>query len=189
MRKVVLDTLMSLDGYFTDSKNQIEWFPPFEEEAFAWSHDVLTRAGQLIFGRTTYEEFSQFFPTVDAVAAGWDPYIPKQLNVLPKIIFSTTLKEAAWKPSTIVRTDPAQEVAKLKKGTGKDIVVIGSGSIVSALIKAGLVDEFRLRVIPIILGSGKSLFHANGEQRPLTLVEAKTFKSGVQALYYVPKHQ
>jgi len=187
MRRVVLDSLMSLDGYYTDSKNQIDWFPQFDEEDFAWSHDVLTRAGLLAFGRTTYEEFSKFFPTVDPVSAGWDPYIPKQLNELPKIVFSTSLKEAAWKPSTIVRTDPAKEIARLKNEPGKDIVIIGSGSIVSEVVRYGLVDEFRIRVLPIILGAGKPLLKNQSKQLPLKLVEAKTFKSGVQALYYIPK--
>lgn len=186
MRKVVLDSLMSLDGYYTDLNNQIEWFPQFDDEAFAWSHDILTRADLLVFGRRTYEEFSTFFPTVDPVSAGWDPYIPKRLNELHKLIFSTTLKEATWKPSSIVRTDPVKEVARLKNQTGKDMVVIGSGTIVADLVRAGLVDEFRLRIIPIILGSGKSLFNDQHDQRKLTLVESKTFKSGVQALYYVP---
>ncbi len=187
MRKVVLDSLMSLDGYYTDIKNQIEWFPQFEDEDFAWSHDILTRADLLAFGRTTYEEFSRFFPTVEPVSAGWDPYIPKQLNELHKLVFSTTLKDATWKPSTIVRTDPAMEIARLKNQTGKDILVIGSGTIVADLVRAGLVDEFRLRILPIILGSGKSLFKDQRGQRKLTLVESKTFKSGVQALYYVPR--
>jgi len=178
---------MSLDGYYTDSKNQIEWFPDFGDEDFAWSHDILTRAGSLVFGRTTYEEFSKIFPKMDAATAGWDPYIPKQLNELPKFVFSTTLKDATWKPSIIIRKDPVHEVARMKNEMGKDIVVIGSGSIVAELIRAGLVDEFRLRVLPLILGSGKSLFKGQREQQLLSLLEAKTFKSGVQALYYVPR--
>jgi len=186
MRRLVLDSLMSLDGYFTDSQNQIDWFPKFEDEDFAWSHDILTRADLLVFGRTTFEEFSRFFPTVDAVSAGWDPYIPKKLNELPKLIFSTTMKEATWKPSIIIRTDPAREIARLKKQPGEDIVVIGSGTIVANLVRAGLVDEFRLRVIPVILGSGKLLFKDQAGQRQLKLIESKTFKSGVQALCYRP---
>ena len=186
MRKVVLDSLMSIDGYYTDLKNQIEWFPRFEDEDFAWSHDILTRADLLVFGRRTYEEFSTFFPTVDPVSAGWDPYIPKQLNELHKLVFSTTLKETTWKPSSIARTDPATEIARLKKQPGKDMVVIGSGTIVADLVRAGLVDELKLRIIPVILGSGKSLFKDQNDPRKMKLVESKTFKSGVQALYYVP---
>lgn len=185
MRRVVLDTIMSLDGYFTDSKNEIEWFQ-FEEGDMKWSHDILTTAGTLVFGRTTYLEFSKIWPKMDAISAGWDPYIVDSLNKLPKTIFSTTLKKGEWGPSTIVKTDPAKEVSRLKKGTGKDILIIGSGSIVNSLLRAGLVDQFYLRVQPIILGSGKSLFKDMLTQLPLTLVEAKTFKSGVQALHYTP---
>ncbi|MCL4446857.1 MAG: dihydrofolate reductase family protein [Thermoplasmatales archaeon] len=189
MRRVVLDSLMSLDGYYTDSKNQIEWFLPFEEEDLAWSHDILTSAGLLVFGRTTYEEFSKFFPKLDAAATGWDPYVVERLNNLPKLVFSTTLKEGEWKPSNIVRTDPAQEISRLKKGTGKEIEIIGSGSIAAAIVRAGLVDEYRIRVQPILLGSGKHLFENQGELRRLRLVEARSFKSGVTALHYVPQRE
>ncbi len=187
MRRVVLDSLMSLDGYYTDSKNQIEWFLPFEEEDLAWSHEILTSAGLLVLGRTTYDEFSRFFPTLDADATGWDPYVVEQLNRLPKVVFSTTLNDAEWKPSTIVRTDPTQEIARLKQGTGKDIEIIGSGSIAAAAIRAGLIDEYRIRIQPIILGSGKLLFQNQDEQRRLTLLEVKSFKSGVTALHYIPR--
>jgi dihydrofolate reductase len=187
MRKVVLDTLMSLDGYYTDAKNTVDWFAPFEEDDLAWSHDVLTRVGLLVFGRTTYEEFGSFFPTLDAAAQGWDPYIPERLNALPKVVFSTTLKEPTWKPVTVVRTDPVAEIARLKEGSGKEINIVGSGSIVSAAVEAGLVDEFWLRVQPILLGSGKPIFPELPDHRPLTLVESKAFKSGVLGLHYVPR--
>jgi dihydrofolate reductase len=186
MRKVVIETLMSLDGHYTDTKNQIDWFQ-FEDEDAAWSHNVLSRAGLLVFGRTTYEEFSKFFPTLDATAAGWDPYIPQQLNGLPKLVFSSSLKDAAWKPVTISSKDPAEEIKQLKRGDGKDILIVGSGSIVTAVARAGLVDEYWLRVVPIILGSGKPLFRNPERRSRLELVEARSFKHGTLGLHYVPR--
>lgn len=183
MRKVVLDSIMSLDGYYTDSKNQIDWFQ-FEDEDLAWSHDILSRVGLLVFGRTTYVEFSKFWPTVNAKETGWDPFIVEQLNNLPKLVFSTSLEEAAWEPATIVRTDPVKEISRLKKGEGRDINIIGSGSIVAAIVSAGLVDEFRLRIQPVILGSGRLLFKDPGSLQQLTLIDAKPFKTGVLSLHY-----
>lgn len=187
MRKVVLDSLMSLDGYYTDAKSQIDWFE-FDDADMAWSHDALSNIGTLVFGRKTYEEFSEVFPKMqDPVSKGWDPFIPQTLNALPKVVFSRQLKEGNWKPVTIVRTDPVTEVARLKAGTGKDIQVVGSGSIVSAIVRAGLVDDFRLRVQPILLGSGRALFPDQAERLRLKLVSAKPFASGVLGLRYEPR--
>ncbi len=187
MRKVMLDSLVSLDGYYTDAKSQIDWFE-FDDADMAWSHDALRSVGTLVFGRTTYEEFSQVFPKMkDPAAQGWDPFIPETLNALPKIVFSKHLQEGSWKPVTIVRSDPVKEVARLKEGSGKDIQIVGSGSIVSAIVRAGLVDDFRLRVQPILLGSGRSLFPDQAERLRLKLVNAQPFKSGVLGLQYEPR--
>lgn len=184
MRKIVLDSIMSLDGCYTDGKSQIDWFD-FVDEDMTWSHDILTRAGTLVFGRTTYEDFSGVFPAMDPAKTGFDPYIVERLNTLPKVVFSKTLKEGNWKPATIARTDPGEELARMKRGEGKDILILGSGSIVSAAVRAGVVDEYRLRVEPIVLGTGKSLFQDPKERRRLKLVKSWTFPSGVLGLHYV----
>jgi len=187
MRKVVIDSLVSLDGFYTDAKSQIDWFE-FEDEDMAWSHDALSNIGTLVFGRKTYEEFSGVFPKMkEKLPEGWDPFIPESLNALPKVVFSKTLKEGSWKPVTIVGTDPVKEIARLKEGTGKDIEIIGSGSVVSAAVRAGLVDEFRLRVQPVLLGSGRALFPDRAERLRLKLVNARPFKSGVLGLHYEPR--
>ncbi len=187
MRRVILDSLVSLDGYYTDAKSQVDWFE-MEDEDMAWSHDALSTTGTLVFGRKTYEEFAGIFPKMkDPAAMGWDPYIPESLNALPKIVFSKSLREGSWKPVTIVRTDPVTEIARLKQGTGKDIQIVGSGSIVSAAVRAGLVDEYRLRVQPILLGSGRLLFPDAAARHRMKLVEAKPFKTGVLGLRYEPR--
>jgi dihydrofolate reductase len=183
MRKVVLDTIMSLDGCYTDGKSQIDWFD-FVDEDMTWSHDILTRAGTLVFGRTTYEDFTQVFPKMDAAKVGFDPYIVERLNTLPKVVFSKTLKDGSWSPVTIVHSDPAKELSRMKEDDGKDILLLGSGSIVAAAVRSGLVDEYRLRVEPIVLGTGKPLFLEPQERRKLKLVKAWTFPSGVLGLHY-----
>ena len=185
MRRVVLDTIISLDGCYTDGKSQIDWFD-FVTEDMTWSHDILTRAGTLVFGRTTYEDFSNVFPKMDAAKVGFDPYIVERLNSLPKIVFSKTLKGGSWKPVTVVATDPAAELKRLKATDGPDLLLLGSGSIVANAVRAGVVDEYRLRVQPIVLGTGRPLFREPQARRKLKLVKSWPFPSGVLGLHYEP---
>lgn len=182
MRRLILDTLISLDGQFSGPKGEIDWFE-FDENDMAWSHQVLERVDTLLFGRTTYEEFSQYWPKAK-VEEGWDPYIIKQMNELPKVVFSSTMKKADWGPATVVAGSPTIAIAKMKQMPGKDIEVIGSGSLVAEVVREGLVDEYRLRMEPIVLGVGRPLFKDQTERRKLKLISATPWKSGVVALHY-----
>ncbi|MCL4517906.1 MAG: dihydrofolate reductase family protein [Thaumarchaeota archaeon] len=186
MRQLIIDIIMSLDGYYTDLNNNIDWFD-FSTEEQEWSKDILRRADTLVFGRRTYEEFSTFWPTPKPEAIGFDPYIIQRLNEMPKIIFSKSLTEASWKPSTIMKDENLPGViSKLKNESGKCILVIGSGSLVAALAKEGLVDEYRIRIRPIILGAGKPLFIDRNARHPLELVSSQAFNNGVLGLHYKP---
>jgi dihydrofolate reductase len=108
------------------------------------------------------------------------------LNELQKIVFSRSLTDTPWKPATLVREDPGKAVARLKSEPGKDLVVVGSGTLVAALLRDRLIDEFFIRVRPIILGAGKPIFVDSNSRHPLKLVSTKTFKSGVIGLHYEP---
>ncbi|MHB1907474.1 MAG: dihydrofolate reductase family protein [Nitrososphaerales archaeon] len=186
MRQLIIDSIMSLDGYYTDLNNSIDWFD-FNNEEQEWSKDILRRADTLIFGRRTYEEFSTFWPTPQPEASGFDSYIIKCLNELPKVIFSKSLTEASWKPSTIMKDEnPAEVISKMKNGSGKAMVVIGSGSLVATLAREGLVDEYRIRIRPIILGAGKPLFVDHKVRHPLKLASSQAFDNGVLGLHYAP---
>ena len=109
-----------------------------------------------------------------------------KLNGLPKVVFSRTLTDAQWQPAVLVREDPAVAVAKLKEQPGMGMVVVGSGTLVAALVGSGLVDEYRIRVRPIILGAGKPVFVDQNARHSLKLVAARTFHNGVIALHYEP---
>ena len=186
MRQLIIDSIMSLDGYYTDVNNNIDWFD-FSDEEQEWSKDIIRRADALIFGRKTYEEFSKFWPTPQPKAVGFDSYLIQRLNELPKIIFSKTLTEAAWKPSTIIKDEnPAGVISKMKNESGMGLLVIGSGSLVAALAREGLVDEYRIRIRPIILGAGKPLFIDRNARHPLKLVSSRAFDNGVLGLHYKP---
>lgn len=186
MRRLIADIIISLDGYFTGPKNEIDWFG-FGDEEWAWSGDINRRVDAMLCGRVTYEEFRQFWPTEDPKSMGIPPDFIKQLNDLPKFVFSRTLADTLWKPATLVREEPAKAVAQLKREPGKDLVVAGSGTLVSALLRGGLIDEFFIRVRPIILGAGRPIFVDPAARHPLQLVSAKTFKSGVIGLHYESK--
>jgi dihydrofolate reductase len=143
----------------------------------------------MLYGRVTYEEFRKFWPTEDPKSMGVDPELVRQLNTLQKVVFSRTLAKALWKPATMVRGSPSEAVMKLKRQPGKDMVVVGSGMLVGSLLREGLIDEYFVRVRPIILGSGRPLFVDPNGRHPLKLITAKTFKTGVVGLHYEPLAQ
>jgi len=184
MRKLIADPIISLDGYFTSPNNKIDWFGEFDSEEWTWSSDILRSADAMLYGRVTYEEFRQFWPTPEPKQMGIDPYLIERLNNLPKIVFSKSLTETPWKPASLVREDPGAAVAMLKQEPGKDMVVVGSGTLVASLLQDDLIDEYFIRVRPIILGTGRALFVDSKTRHRLRLVSTKTFKSGTIGLHY-----
>src|SRR5690348_2448726 len=131
MRRLIVDTITSLDGYFTSLRNEIDWFG-FDDEEWAWSRDINRRVDMILIGRVTYKEFRQFWPTPAPKSMGIDPVLIRQLNALHKVVFSRTLAKAEWKPATLVRDSPRGAVLRLKRQPGKDIVVVGSGTLVGS---------------------------------------------------------
>lgn len=185
MRKVILDTIISLDGYYTSPKNEIDWFE-FDRDEIEWSKEILRRVDTMLFGRVTYQEFGEFWPKASPSPDGFDSEIIGQLNGLQKVVFSRTLTEVHWLPAVLAHDDPAEVVPKLKEQNGKDIVIVGSGTIVSILTGNNLIDEYRIRVRPIILGAGRSLFSDGERRHRLRLISSREFSNGVVALHYEP---
>ncbi len=185
MRKLIADIIMSLDGYYTDPNNNIDWFD-FDRGEQEWSMDILRRVDTIIFGRRTYEEFSTFWPTPRPEANGFEPYLIQRLNELPKIVLSKSLVDTPWKPSVVEKGSPDEVISKLKEQPGMDLVVLGSGSLVTVLAKDGLIDEYHLRIRPIILGAGRPLFVDRNARHPLKLVGSRVFENGVLGAKYEP---
>ena len=185
VRKLIADSIISLDGHFSSSSNEIDSWFDFNEEEWFWSIDILRGVDAILLGRVTYEEFCKFWPSVTPKTEP-GKIITRQLNELRKIVFSRSLTDAPWKPVTIVREDPVAAVAQLKREPGKDLVLNGSGALVAALLRAGLIDDYFVRVRPIILGAGRPLFVDPSARHPLNLISAKPFKNGVIALHYQP---
>lgn len=185
MRRLVIDTIISLDGYYTGNNGEIDWFE-FNDQEIEWSKQILRRVDTMLYGRVTYEEFSQFWPNTTPSNGVFDSEIIEQLNGLKKVVFSKSLCEVKWQPAVLIREDPVEAVRDLKKDDGKDMLIVGSGTLVSALLKEGLIDEYHIRVRPILLGTGKHLFPDDLERHDLKLISARAFANGVVALHYEP---
>jgi dihydrofolate reductase len=155
----------------------IDWFM-VDEEFFDYARDMLRGVDTIVFGRKTYQHMANYWPTapVDEIA--------NQMNNLPKIVFSRTLQAAKWKNSRLVKSDPAEEVSKLKQLPGKDMVILGSASLASFLLQLGLVDEYRVILSPVLIGRGTPLFQGLKDRLRLKLSRTKLLGSGVIILYY-----
>jgi dihydrofolate reductase len=138
----------------------------------------------LVFGRITYELMQSYWPTPEALKN--DPVVAERMNSLPKVVFSRTLDQASWKNTKLVKGDPAAAMREMKKEPGDDMVIFGSGSIVSQLAQEGVIDEYQIVVIPVVLGTGRTMF--DGIKKMLTLkpTKTRTFGNGNVFLCYQP---
>lgn len=174
MRKVVVTMFVSLDGVM---ENPAWTMPYWNEEIAKFKLEELMATDAHLLGRVTYEGFAAAWPSRTDEAG-----FAERMNSLPKYVVSTTLTKAEWQNSTIIKEHVATEIAKLKEGEGGDILVAGSGKLVQTLMQEKLVDEYRLLVYPVVLGTGQRLFQ-EGSQAALQLVESKTFGSVVFLRY------
>lgn len=192
MRKIIVSEFLTLDGVMQapggpdeDRSGGFEhggWQQPYFDDIDAKVViQGLTEAGAFLLGRRTYEIFAAYWPTAPEEAQAFaDP-----LNNLPKFVVSKTLREPlAWNNSTLIAGDVANEIAHLKRQPGNDIMVIGSGELAQMLMKHDLVDEYRLMIHPLVLGSGKRLFRDGGSKQTLRLLDFKTTSKGVIILKY-----
>jgi dihydrofolate reductase len=182
MRKVHTFTSISLDGFFTDAKGDMSWAHRRDEEWNAFSSSNAGGDGELLFGRKTYEMMASFWPTPQA--AQMMPAVAEGMNKARKYVVSRSLDAARWQNTTVLKGDLAAEVRKLKAETGPDIVILGSGSIVSQLTQERLVDQCQIVVIPVVLGQGRTLFETVRDRLDLKLTTSKSFTNGNVVLWY-----
>lgn len=185
MRKLIVFNQISLDGYFVDAGGDMSWAKAGNDEEFnAFTRENAAGGGELLFGRVTYELMASFWPTSQARAMM--PTVAEQMNSLPKVVFSRTLDKASWKNTRLIRGNLVLEVQKLKTEPGNSIVIMGSGSIISQLASEGLIDEFQMVVIPIVLGSGRTIFEGIKATLPMKLTKSRIFHNGKVFLCYAP---
>ncbi len=186
MPKLVVFNSVSLDGYFTDMNGDMSWAHNAIKDA-EWDSFIANNAkggGTLLFGRKTYDLMVSYWPTPMAMKN--DPAVAKGMNNLPKVVFSRTMDKATWNNTKLVKSDLLAEIRKMKKEPGQDVVILGSGSIVSQLAPEGLIDEYQLVVIPIVLGDGRTLFDGVKKKLPLKLTKSRAFANGNVLLHYQP---
>jgi len=178
---------VSLDGYYCDRDGDMSFAhkPPDDAEWHTFMTENAEGGGILVFGRTTYEMMAAWWPT--DMAARAMPDVARQMNALPKIVFSRTLSSVEWSNTTLVHGDPVTTIRRMKTEPGPDLAILGSGSLVTQLAAAGLVDSIQVVVNPVALGAGKSFLA--GLQRPLglTLARTRAFGNGSMVLTYAPE--
>jgi dihydrofolate reductase len=184
MRKLIVFNMVSLDGFFVDGKGDMSWAHKNDAEWNTFVSGNASGSGLLVFGRITYQLMASYWPTPMALQNS--PIVAKGMNEMPKIVFSRTLDNTSWSNTKLIKGDLAAEVRKLKQESGPDMVILGSGTIVSQLAQQSLIDEYQLAVSPIVLGKGRTLFEGVKEKLNLRLARSRTFGNGTVFACYQP---
>jgi dihydrofolate reductase len=186
MGRIVVSEFVSLDGVMQDPGGDSGWKHagwsfkiPRGKEGDEFKVEETRDSEALLLGRLTYQGFAAAWPSVKGEFGD-------MFNSMPKYVVSSTLEKAEWNNSTVLKGDVVKEISQLKQRLKGNIVVHGSARLVQTLLEHDLVDELRLMVYPVILGSGKRLFGESSEMKRLRLVDSKTVGDGVAILIYKP---
>jgi dihydrofolate reductase len=179
MRSVVATEYLTLDGVM-EAPNH--WsFEFWNDEAARYKFDELFASDALLLGRVTYQGFAKAWPSMKDEQGFAD-----RMNSMPKFVVSTTLDSLEWNNSTLIKENVVEEISKLKALPGKDLLLCGSADLMNTLMQNNLIDEYRLMVHPVVVGTGKRLFRDGIDKTALKLVESTTFSSGIVVLFYEP---
>ena len=173
MRKLFVSNLVSLDGYIAGPNREIDWHN-VDGEYEAYGVQMMNACGAILFGRITYDLMAGYWPT----ATGNNPEVTRQMNVLEKYVFSNTLRSVNWQNAQVVKEPMGPFVQRLKEEEGQDIVILGSGTIVSQLSELRLIDEYRIFTVPVLLGGGIPAFPPSFKRAGLELVSSREFSEG-----------
>ncbi len=183
MRTLASFIFTSLDGFYEGPNGELDW-PVVDDEFRDIAVRQLDEADLLGFGRATYEHMAAYWPTEQAKAN--DPAIASRMNDKEKLVFSTTLTAATWTGTTVVRGEATEQIPTIKAASDKELLVIGSAHLTAKLAQAGILDELRVMVCPIVLGRGRSLFEDLRDRISLTLLRVRQLASGNLLLTYRP---
>jgi len=182
MPRLVVFNNVSLDGYFVDASGDMSWAHKQDPEWSAFVSENASGTAVLVFGRVTYELMASYWPT--PLAMKNNRVVAEGMNNLQKVVFSRTMDKVTWKNTKLVKGDMVEEMRKMKKGPGPDMVILGSGSVVAQLAKAGLIDEYQVALSPVVLGKGRSMFE--GVKQNVNLKKTRAFGNGKVMLWYEP---
>jgi dihydrofolate reductase len=182
MGKLIQWNLISLDGYFEGAQSwELDWHNyAWGDELEEFSLEQLGTAALLLFGRVTYEGMAAYWKKAEGNIAGL-------MNKLPKAVVSNSLKQADWNNTRLLSGEAIKSVTDLKRDVDGNIFVFGSGALSAALLGAGLFDEYRLAIVPIVLGTGTTLFGRKLPRVPMHIKEIRSFATGAVFLRYVPR--
>jgi dihydrofolate reductase len=186
VRKLIVFNNVSLDGYFVDANGDMSWAhnTAMDPEWDAVIAGNATGGGVLVFGGITYDLMASFWPT--PMAARNMPAVAEGMNRSQKVVFSRTMDKASWNNTRLVKSDPVAEIQKMKSEPGEGMCVLGSGSIVSQLAQAGLIDGFQFVVVPVVLGKGRTMFDGVKKKLSLRRTKCQAFANGNVLLHYEP---
>jgi dihydrofolate reductase len=190
MRKLVLSMQVSLDGYVEGPNGDMRWMQTDDGEQWDDVFEMLQSVDLMILGRVMFPEYRDYWkhaPTNPKASANEVAYA-RLAEKTKHIVFSSTMTDPQWSNTQIINGQVAHEIAKIKKQPGKDIYLVGGAKLAATVIEAGLVDEYRLTINPVIIGSGKSFFRDQHSRHVLEPVHTKVQKSGVIMAAYRAKH-
>lgn len=183
MRKISVFNFVTLDGYFEGPDRDISW-ARHDAEGDDFSMEGLGSGATLLFGRVTYELMASYWPTPLAVKNS--PLVAEGMNLADKMVFSRTLKQADWENTKLMQDNIVEEMRKMKQVPGKDMTVLGSGSILTQFAQHGLIDEYQILVEPVVLGAGTPMLKGLQRRLDLKLTSTRKFRNGSVLLVYRP---
>jgi dihydrofolate reductase len=197
-RRIVMFNQVSADGFFSDPEGGLDWVVS-DPEVHARAVASMPNTDTILFGRHTYEQFASFWPHALENLESQGPHgankrdpafaaMAHWLNDTKKLVFSSTLENASWHNSEVVPELDGKAMARLKNEPGKDLLIFGSGSLVSQLSERGLIDEYRFVVCPVLLGAGRTLLGDLSKRVSLQLMQAQPFQTGNVMLTYRLAH-
>ncbi len=184
MRQITVFNNVSLDGYFTDPRNDMSWAhqSPADQEWTDFVNGNAKGGDTLLFGRVTYDMMAGWWPS--PMAAQMMPVVAERMNAMRKVVVSHARAPLTWQNSSYLEGDVVAGVAALKQAPGGDIAIMGSGSIVAPLVGAGLVDTVQVVITPVILGAGRTMFDGVSTRPGFVLDQSRTFGNGNVFLSY-----
>jgi dihydrofolate reductase len=184
MRRLTVFNSVTADGYFTGDNGDLSWAHKQDPEWNSFVAENSESEGQLLFGRVTYEMMAASGRRRSSASLS---VVAEQMNKLSKVVFSKSLDKATWNNTQLLKGDLVDEVRKLKEESGPHMVIMGSGTIVSQLTQARLIDEYQMVFNPVVLGSGRTMFEGLKDKLNLKVIKTRAFQNGNTLVCYEPQ--
>ncbi len=190
MRKLKLQMQMSLDGYVARPNGELDWMTwNQDDKLIQFINSLIDSSDTILLGRKMTDGFvSHWENVVNNKPDSPDFSLAKKMVDTPKVVFTKTLDKSTWNNTTLAKGNLAEEIANLKKQTGKDIIVYGGAGFVSSLIKEGLIDEYHLFVNPTAIGNGMTIFKSLDRTQKFSVIQSRFYSCGITVLSYKPKN-